>query len=239
MTSERARSSLYLRVGSCAGLYDGEDFQLLPLIDTDPLTRWRRISGLHSACFRVCVSPIPPTLFAATKYRFEPADIESHEMQRFERIKRVLVPLLYDRLPIPKLPNELLRIIAGYLAREYAAITGQRQTVEGGVSDMIEVALSPSHDVYAQYHRIDGIRYVRTLRKLKTRAGRVAAPLRRTRGANCYLHRHYCGRSSRHPTSSPDLVRCRAALTDRPYDWNLVEGYSDSGSIRHHHVERG
>ncbi len=114
----------------------------------------------HATCFRFKLDPITPALLAATYHRFQPAMRES---QRLARILRFLLPRLSDQLP--RLPGELVVMVARLLVRECGVVTTQEQTPAGTDISCLAcfVNVTLTRDVYARFCRIDGIRYIQTL----------------------------------------------------------------------------
>lgn len=99
-----------------------------------------------------------PKFLATTHYSFRPPILE--EQRRTDHILQILT----ERVKVfwtKGLPDELCRMIAGFLIREAAVVTAQELANQESVSNSI---LDLSQDVYVRYIRIDGIRYVRSLR---------------------------------------------------------------------------
>ncbi len=99
-----------------------------------------------------------PKFLATTNYSFRPPILE--ERRRKDRTLRILMERLKASWA-KRLPDELCRIIAGFLVRECAVITAQELANEDGEIDSV---VDLSHDVYVHYVMIDGIRYIRSLR---------------------------------------------------------------------------
>ena len=119
--------------------------------------RGRRVPCFHATCFDFRLSPITQTFLDATNYSFSPPF--SDERRRADRIQCLLVPRLKKALG-DKLPHEVLAMIAELLVRECATVTGQAQAWEQNASDYL---VDLSRDVYARYHVVDGVRYVKSL----------------------------------------------------------------------------
>ncbi|GKU06414.1 unnamed protein product [Fusarium langsethiae] len=100
---------------------------------------------------------ISDALVAAGNYTFNPPAYEIN--RRSHRIKRLLAPKLRDELQI-RLPPETLMAVAGLLVRECAAITAKEQSLGTDVSD---IAVNLTQDVYVRYTNVDGVRYVKSL----------------------------------------------------------------------------
>lgn len=117
----------------------------------------RRVPFFHGQCFWFRLFAVSNALVAAGRYTFEPPKYEDH--RRFNRIRRLLAPKLRNILQA-RLPAEILTTIAGLLVRECAAITAEEQSLGTSVSSTF---VDLSRDVYAIYHTVDGVRYVKSL----------------------------------------------------------------------------
>ena len=99
-----------------------------------------------------------PKLLAATNYSFQPTILEERRRRDY------MLQILAERLKAfwaKRLPDELCRIIAGFLVRECAVITAQELADQNSAANS---AIDLSHDVYIRYVMIDGIRYIGSLR---------------------------------------------------------------------------
>jgi len=101
---------------------------------------------------------VSPKFLATTNYSFRPPILE--ERRRKDRTLRILVERLKASWA-KRLPDELCRIIAGFLVQECVVITAQELANEDGEIDSV---VDLSHDVYVHYVMIDGIRYIRSPR---------------------------------------------------------------------------
>ena len=110
---------------------------------------------LHARCLFFDSNRAPSTLLAATRHSFP--SCAAADARRRERIPRLLVPKLAQMVPFP---NELLFMVARELVRECAVVTNQQQMLEPLTRDFV---VDLSRDVYAQYIRVDGLRYVQSL----------------------------------------------------------------------------
>ncbi|KAH7169755.1 uncharacterized protein B0J16DRAFT_276889 [Fusarium flagelliforme] len=125
----------------------------------------RRVPFFHGNCLWFRLFEISESFLAAGEYTFEPSPCE--EPRRFGRIRNLLAPKLNEVLPV-RLPPEVLTTIAGLLVHECAMITAEEQSLENTVS---EILVDLSCDVYANYHAVDGVRYVKSLRNSRSETG--------------------------------------------------------------------
>ena len=116
---------------------------------------------LHANCFFFDTNGATSTLLAATRHSFLSGAADVDDARRVDRITRLLVPKLTQIVPFP---NELLNMVAQQLVRESAVVTCQQQLLETRTSDF---TVDLSRNVYAQYVRVDGLRYVQTLSNSK------------------------------------------------------------------------
>lgn len=120
--------------------------------------RGHRSACFHGQCYDFRLYTVSPKFLATTHYSFRPPILE--EQRRTDHILQILT----ERVKVfwtKGLPDELCRMIAGFLIREAAVVTAQELANQESVSNSI---LDLSQDVYVRYIRIDGIRYVRSLR---------------------------------------------------------------------------
>jgi len=118
----------------------------------------RRVPFFHNDCLCFRLYDISDALIVTGDYAFDPT---AHERdRRSRRIKRLLAPKLRDELQI-RLPAEILMTIAGFLVRECAVITTETQSLGTDVSDM---TVDLTQDVYVSYTTIEGLRYVKSIR---------------------------------------------------------------------------
>ena len=125
----------------------------------------RRVPFFHGRCFWFRLFEISESLLAAGEYTFEPPTYE--EPRRFDRIQRLLAPKLNGVLPV-RLPPEMLITIAGLLVHECALITAEEQALEKPIT---EILIDLSRNVYANYHAVDGVGYIKSLQNLRSETG--------------------------------------------------------------------
>jgi hypothetical protein len=117
----------------------------------------RRVPFLHGQCFWPRQYAISESFLAAGEYTFNPPACE--EPRRFNRMQSLLAPKLNNVLPVI-LPPKILIAIAGLLVRECATITAEQQSLGTSTSDLL---IDLSRNIYATYHAVDGIGYVKSL----------------------------------------------------------------------------
>ena len=116
---------------------------------------------LHAECFFFDTNQATSTLLAATRHSFLSGAADVDDARRMDRITRLLVPKLAQVVPFP---NELLNMVAQQLVTQCAVVTCQQQMLETRTWDF---TVDLWRNVYAQYIRVDGLRYVRTLSNSK------------------------------------------------------------------------
>lgn len=111
----------------------------------------------HTGCYAVKLFPPTPKFIKATKHTFDQS--ASGERQRGHRIQRTLASRLKRRF-LDQLPLEICTLVAGYLVRECATVASQQLVQDTCTTNSL---VDLSQDVYAQYVRVEGVLYLRSL----------------------------------------------------------------------------
>lgn len=116
--------------------------------------------GIHSQCRFFQLHEISESFLATTHYTFQPSSRE--EKRRAERTEKLLANKLQGTITSDSFPLELWLMVASYLTRECAVITGQEQALKRSSTqdDIIDI----QGFMFASYVIFDGVQYVKTLR---------------------------------------------------------------------------
>lgn len=117
----------------------------------------------HRRCFEFTLNLITPNFLAATEYNFQPPSYDSR--RRHDLIRSLLLP----KLPV-RLPHEILAMVAEFLVHECAVVTAQEQMLQDASPS--ESLVDLTRNVYAEYHKFDGVYYIKSLRNSGSKKGK-------------------------------------------------------------------
>ncbi|KAK1772530.1 hypothetical protein QBC33DRAFT_13986 [Phialemonium atrogriseum] len=151
-----------------------------------------RVHCFHDACYRFKLFLITSKYLAATEYSFSLPVRDG--LKRRGRIQRTFAKKLKLAF-LNQLPQEICHMVAGYLVRECAIVTSQELALDvSAFNSLVDL----SHDVYAQYVRIEGVLYLRSLHNKSFSEGkgenvRVFKACSRRPIRNIYIRYDYIG----------------------------------------------
>lgn len=140
-----------------------EDISIHMCCDTPCMKGDSRVHGFHYDCYGFRLFPLTSRFLAATEYQFSPPVGEG--VRRWRRIQHKLAVKLKLGF-LRGLPEEICRMVAGSLVPECAVVNFQELTSTVAASEppvRHHQKIHLSHDVYAQYIDIEGVRYIRAL----------------------------------------------------------------------------